>query len=250
MTTTSSFCKHPSEKQAATPARSPRSPIRQNGEDNHLKDSTRVATVHERAAPGGAPQDVREGDTAPGIQDGRGGHWEQDRAPRPPAAPLTPTRGSPHAPPGRPPTAGPCRTPARAALLLALGLRAPLTQLLPPPRAAGAPGRTAGQPGSLRALRPPVWTVRMPLGGGARASPSWPEEPQHRPSTDGAEGLLQLPGAAQPQAGPAPPHSNGPCSTAGTCGRGGSSAGSRGHTPRGPGSGGRRGRFPREPRQN
>lgn len=74
MTTTSSFCKHPSEKQAATPARSPRSPIRQNGEDNHLKDSTRVATVHERAAPGGAPQDVREGDTAPGIRDGRGGH--------------------------------------------------------------------------------------------------------------------------------------------------------------------------------
>lgn len=110
----------------------------------------------------------------------------------------------------------PCRTPARAALLLALGLRAPLTQLLPPPRAAGAPGRTAGQPGSLRALRPPVWTVRMPLGGGARASPSWPEEPQHRPSTDGGEGLPQLPGAVQPQAGPAPPHSNGPCSTAGT----------------------------------
>lgn len=139
----------------------------------------------------------------------------------------------PHAPPGRPPTAGPCRTPARAALLLALSLRAPLTPLLPPPRAAGAPGRTAGQPGSLRVLRPPVWTVRMPLGGGARASPSWPEEPQHRPSTDGGEGLLQLPGAAQPQAGPAPPHSNGPCSTAGTCGRGGSSAGSRGHTPRG-----------------
>lgn len=75
--------------------------------------------------------------------------------------------------------------------------------------------------------------ARMPLGGGARASPSWPEEPQHRPSTDGGEGLLQLPGAAQPQAGPAPPHSNGPCSTAGTCGRGGSSAGSRGHTHRG-----------------
>lgn len=64
----------------------------------------------------------------------------------PPVHPLLP-----HAPPGRPPTAGPCRTPARAALLLALGLRAPLTQLLPPPRAAGAPGRTAGQPGSLRA---------------------------------------------------------------------------------------------------
>lgn len=105
MTTTSSFCKHPSEKQAATPARSPRSPIRQNGEDNHLKDSTRVATVHERAAPGGAPQDVREGDTAPGIQDGRGGHWEQDRAPRPPAAPLTPLQGArpPPAPAGRPP---------------------------------------------------------------------------------------------------------------------------------------------------
>lgn len=116
------------------------------------------------------------------------------------------------------------------------------------PRPAGPPdttspaaprGRGSGEdrrparPGSLRALRPPVWTVRMPLGGGARASPSWPEEPQHRPSTDGGEGLLQLPGAAQPQAGPAPPHSNGPCFTAGTCGRGGSSAGSRGHTPRG-----------------